>query len=99
MVGLLLVGLSLVFLFWDANPSLGQCVVSLFGGSGSMFEACMHTGRSCVMFEINGCFSLLQLLLDRQYEGARARMKEIFSKIDDIDDIQRYQVGLFYPTC
>ena len=73
--------------------------MSLFGGSGSMFEACMHTGRSCVMFEINGCFSLPQLLLDRQYEGARARMKEIFSKIEEIEDIQRYQVGLFYPTC
>jgi hypothetical protein len=40
-------------------PFLGQVVLSLCGGSGSLMEAAMHLGRSCIMFEVNGTFSSL----------------------------------------
>ena len=36
---------------------LGNCVLSLCGGSGSLMEAAMNTGRSCIMFEANRKFS------------------------------------------
>ena len=34
--------------------SLGNVVLTLCGGSGFIMEACMHTGRSCIMLEIDG---------------------------------------------
>ena len=34
----------------------GNVVLSLCGGSGSLMEACTHTGRSCIMLEIDGNF-------------------------------------------
>jgi hypothetical protein len=34
--------------------ALGNCVLSLCGGSGSLMEAAMYTGRSCIMLELNG---------------------------------------------
>jgi hypothetical protein len=36
--------------------SAGNVVLSLCGGSGSLMEACMHLGRSCIMLEIDGNF-------------------------------------------
>ena len=35
-------------------PLLGGCVLSLCGGSGSLMECCMQSGRSCIMFEKDG---------------------------------------------
>ena len=32
----------------------GHCVVAMCGGSGSMMEAAMNTGMSCLMFEKDG---------------------------------------------
>ena len=34
--------------------SLGNAVLSLCGGSGSLMESCIYTGRSCIMFEKDG---------------------------------------------
>ena len=38
---------------------LGNTVLSLCGGSGSLMEACMLSGRSCLMFECDGSFHFL----------------------------------------
>ena len=38
------------------HVSLGKIVLSLCGGSGSMMEAAMMTGRGCIMFEKSGLF-------------------------------------------
>jgi len=35
-----------------------NCVLSMCGGSGSLMETCMQVGRSCIMFEKNGLFSM-----------------------------------------
>src|SRR6185437_3288048 len=42
--------------YLSAHLLLGDCVLSLCSGSGSMMQACMETGRSCVAMEINGVF-------------------------------------------
>ena len=58
---------------------LGNTVLSMCGGSGSLMEACMLTGRSCIMFESDGFFCLLvQFVLAKQYQGAVARMMSTF---------------------
>ena len=41
--------------------SSGDMVLSLCGGSGSLMEAAMHLGRSCMMFEVNGTVRLINL--------------------------------------
>ena len=38
---------------------LGDLVLSMCSGSGSMMQACMETGRSCVAIEINGLLVVL----------------------------------------
>lgn len=38
---------------------LGNTVLSLCGGSGSLMEICMRIGRSCIMFEKDGLFPFL----------------------------------------
>ena len=46
-------GLSVVS-FDPLTMLLENYVLSMMGGSGSLMEAAIQTGRSCVMFESNG---------------------------------------------
>ena len=45
---------------------VGNCILSMCGGSGSMMEACMMTGRSCIMFESNGTLFISFILSLRE---------------------------------
>ena len=40
-----------------------NCVLSMCGGSASLMETCMQMGRSCIMFECNGFFFSVVILL------------------------------------
>ena len=44
---------------FDPYISVGHTVLSICGGSGSLMEACMLTGRSCIMFELDGLHFLV----------------------------------------
>ena len=41
-----------------------------------MMEACMLTGRSCIMFELDGLRFLIYSFLVKQYRGVKARLNE-----------------------
>src|SRR6185437_9941900 len=69
---------------------VGSLVVSLCGGSGSFMQAAMETGRSCVMFEINGLLKVFSLLSEKQYAGARQRMVEVYRVVGQQKDLTTY---------
>ena len=47
-------GRNLVLLCSDKGLFRCDCVLSICSGSGSLMQACMETGRSCIAIEING---------------------------------------------
>ena len=81
---------------------VGQTALSLCGGSGSLMEAAMHLGRNCIMFGANGIFFLRFAmskmekihfyLTDRQYSVAKARMQEIFARLQKMEDLTRFVI-------
>ena len=56
---------------------LGDAAVTLTSGSGSFIEACMRLGRSCLALEIDGVCSLVNLLLEVQFNASAQRMNEV----------------------
>src|SRR6185437_10267282 len=68
---------------------VGSLVVSLCG-SGSFMQAAMETGRSCVMFEINGLLKVFSLLSEKQYTGAKQRMTEVYRVVAQQKDLTTY---------
>src|SRR6185437_11373161 len=69
--------------------------------SGSMMEACMHLGRSCITFEVDGlCLSKKKFsLLAVQFGGARLRMEENLQLLRKQKDIGRYIWSSRHDLC
>src|SRR3569623_1397883 len=75
--GLLVVTLMFVDLFPES------CVLALCSGSGSLSEACMRLGRSCISIDIS----------EDQFEQSFLRAQKVLAKIlsDNKNDYEKYQ--------
>ena len=61
-----------------------------------MMEACMLTGRSCIMFETDGLRFLFYSLLVKQYDGVKVRMNKTLALLKKQESLSKYPFFLFF---
>jgi len=64
-----------------------------------MMEACMLTGRSCIMFETDGLRFLIYSFLVKQCRGVKVRMNETLALLKKQSSLSKYPFFLFFSFC
>ena len=64
-----------------------------------MMEACMLTGRSCIMFELDGFRLLIYSLPVKQFRGVKVRMNETMALLKKQASLSKYPFFLFFSFC
>ena len=73
---------------------MSSTVLCLMAGSNSLMELAMHSGRSCIAFEINRkSHTFLLLLVARQFSNGRTRMQDTWQSLQQQPKLRHYWVN------